>query len=75
MTALNTDGTDEPAEKPDTPTLCTNSNKGRCECSAEAGFSTYTWWLRGQQRCFTVYVPTGFSEKVPVVLNMQCYAG
>lgn len=53
-----------------------------------AGFNTYTWWINGKQRCATTYLPPVPSsateratnraitstEKLPVVLAMNCYA-
>ena len=49
---------------------------GRCECGDPSdGFTTYTFWIDDAQRCFTVYRPTSrASERLPVLLSMQCYA-
>eukprot|EP00660_Eupelagonema_oceanica_P014573 gene14573-106_t len=74
-------------EQPTTPTLCTSSNMGRCECAnlqttGLAKGNTYTWWIDGTQRCLTTYVPsssdvsntsTTGSIRRPTVLFLQCY--
>lgn len=58
-----------------TPTECTDSNQGRCECGdVSKGFTTYTFWVGDVQRCFTVYRPINrASDVLPVVLTSQCY--
>ena len=58
------------------PTECNESNQGRCDCGdVSNGFTTYTFWINDVQRCFTVYHPVSRStEKLPVVLFMNCYA-
>jgi hypothetical protein len=58
---------------PEGPQVCDPADPGVCECSAEPGFTTYTWDVAGQQRCFTVYVPPS-SEPLPTVVAMNCYA-
>eukprot|EP00854_Cymbomonas_tetramitiformis_P014725 gene14725-17400_t len=63
-----------PDEQPSVPTECTMANAGRCECSSETNFTTYTWWLQGQQRCFTTYHPNIGAQILPVLFLMQCYA-
>lgn len=63
-----------PSEQPLVPTACTEANAGRCECSSETNFTTYTWWLQGQQRCFTAFHPNVGEQTLPVLLLMQCYA-
>ena len=67
--------------KPVTPTLCSSANKGSCDCvnlktptSEWVGMETYTWWVRGQQRCFTVYTPPLAAKPMPVLLWLDCYA-
>ena len=64
-----------PEEEPSTPTECTDSNKGHCQCGNVAdGFTTYTFSVSGVKRCFTVYHPLSrASEALPVVLTSQCY--
>ena len=42
-TLKNNDGTD--SSKPCTPTKCDPVNQGRCDCSTDAGFTTYTFWI------------------------------
>jgi hypothetical protein len=82
MLALGSAEDDEvPHEMPDTPTLCSAANQGRCECAnlmspatEWAGMKTYTWWVQSQQRCFTVYTPPSAAEPMPVLLSMDCYA-
>ena len=60
-------------EQPSTPTVCNGANQGRCECGDQSqGFTTYTFWVEDQQRCFTVYQPE-FSEPLPVMIFSQCY--
>lgn len=49
-------------DQPSTPTLCTQQNKGNCDCAqlstqgrlADRGKS-YTWYIDGTQRCMTTY--------------------
>ncbi|MEE2786830.1 MAG: hypothetical protein VX589_05790 [Myxococcota bacterium] len=55
------------------PTVCTPENAGICDCSTEENFTTYTWTVDGQQRCFTVYQPVR-STPLPAVIQMDCYA-
>ncbi|XRA99681.1 ShKT domain-containing protein [Pycnococcus provasolii] len=63
------------SEMPTVPTLCSSANQGRCDCSTnDAHVSVYTFWLRDQQRCFSVYNPSGVSSPKPVVLHSNCYA-
>lgn len=60
-----------------TPELCTNNNKGRCDCSNESGFQTYTFMSGGEQRCFTIYLPSAVlsaSAKGAILLHADCYA-
>lgn len=65
----------EPLEKPTVPTECNDANQGRCECGdTSKGFTTYTFWLDGEQRCFTVYRPKErANEKLPVLVTPNCY--
>ena len=83
-------------QQPSSPTLCTAANQGRCECANLLGPSsfsplakggeTYTWWVQGEQRCLTTYVPgskgsnsstssftSSSSSSMPTVLYLQCY--
>ena len=71
-------------QQPTTPTLCTSANKGRCDCanlapatSPVSTGSTYTWYLNGEQRCFTTYnTGSGSGSSLrPTVLYLQCYGG
>ena len=57
--------------------LCTQSNKGHCECGDRSkGFTTYVFEAAGLHRCFTVYRPPNrCDEALPIVMKMQCYAG
>lgn len=55
------------------PQVCDPANPGVCECSDQPGFTTYTWEVEGQQRCFTVYVPPA-TEPLSTVIAMNCYA-
>ena len=55
------------------PQVCDLENMGQCECTSQPGFTTYTWDVAGQQRCFTVYTPES-DEPLPVVIQMNCYA-
>lgn len=64
---------DDPSDKPTEPTVCDSGNKGRCDCSSDEGFTTYTFWQGELQRCFTVYTPKA-TLPAPVLLSMQCYA-
>ena len=60
-----------------TPELCTDANKGRCDCSSERGFQTYTFMSGTNQRCFTMYVPETLvdaNEKGSILLHADCYA-
>ena len=63
----------EPVEKPTVPTVCTENNSGSCECSDDVGFTTYTWWIEDQQRCFTTYVPPDIPGPLPALLSLDCY--
>lgn len=63
------------------PTLCTFANQGSCECanlktdgSDWEGTQTYTFWVKGKQRCFTTYTPPSAAEPMPVLLHLNCYA-
>ena len=57
--------------------LCTAINKGHCECGDRTkGFTTYVFEADGVHRCFTVYRPPNrCEESLPIVMQMQCYAG
>lgn len=51
-------------EQPTSPTECTTANAGRCDCAQSAqpfspfhNAKTYTWYVSGEQRCVTTYVP------------------
>ena len=55
------------------PVPCTVDGAGDCECSGEPGFTTYTWVVDDQQRCFTIYTPNR-PEPLPVMVQMDCYA-
>merc|ERR1712136_288248 len=58
---------------PSTPAECNSANKGRCQCGdTSKGFTTYTFDVEGQQRCFTVYQPAS-ETPLPVVITSQCY--
>ena len=57
----------------DGPQACTPDNQGACECSDQPGFTTYSWTVDGQQRCFTVYTPES-DKPLPVIIQMNCYA-
>lgn len=76
-------------QQPTAPTLCTTANAGRCDCanlapatSPVAKGQTYTWFMNGEQRCFTTY-NTGIDGRGsrretslrPTVLFLQCYGG
>jgi len=61
-------------QNPTEPVPCDPNNPGRCECSEEEGFQTYTFWDGQNQRCFTTYIPSEIDQPAPVVLHMQCYA-
>ena len=58
-----------------TPLQCSDDYNGRCQCGeVSKGFTTYTFWLRDIERCFTVYRPVERAlEVLPVVLTSQCY--
>jgi len=51
---------------PSSPTLCTQKNKGHCDCAQfneghiGHGGLTYTWYIDGTQRCITTY--TGLTD-------------
>jgi len=77
-------------QQPTSPTLCTAANQGRCDCAnlqtsgpfVGTNANTYTWWLDGQQRCLTTYVPTASNASLveetgtaalPTMLYLQCY--
>jgi len=57
------------------PKICTEENKGHCECGdTSKGFTTYTFTVDGTKRCFTVYHPQSHVDKaIPVVISSQCY--
>lgn len=57
------------------PEICTEENKGHCECGdTSKGFTTYTFTVRDEKRCFTVYHPLNrLDEAIPVVIGSQCY--
>lgn len=70
-----------PAHKPSKPTYCTHMNAGRCECAQHQtprdkweGVTTFTWWVAGEQRCMTRFVPRDHNLPMPVVVNVQCHA-
>ena len=65
----------EPTEKPTEPTECNADNKGRCPCGNKSkGFTTYTFWINERQRCFHVFrLLTRVTERLPVLMTMQCY--
>ena len=62
--------------KPTEPTKCSADNQGRCQCGDEdLGFTTYTFWQAGQQRCFTVFFPPERKgEVLPVTILSHCYS-
>eukprot|EP00947_MAST-08B_sp_MAST-8B-sp1_P001124 g1124.t1 len=78
-----------PTEKPTSPTVCTASNQGCCDC-ATGDSTTYVFWESSstQQRCFTVSnIPTpptsnsddddddanSHSHRIPVVIFSRGY--
>ena len=58
------------------PTECTAANEGSCECAETSqGFQTYTFYVDGVQRCFTIYSdPDRAGQNLPVVFTPNCYA-
>ena len=65
-----------PEDKSINPVECNKKNRGHCECAnTKDGFTTYTFMVSGQKRCFTVYHPfSRKNESLPVVITAQCYA-
>ena len=61
-------------DRPATPTVCTDANRGTCACNDAPGFTTWTWWVADQQRCATTYVPPAVSGPLPVVISNDCYS-
>ena len=55
------------------PRICEGGARGPCECSGRPGFTTYTWTVADQERCFTVYTPDR-AGPLPVMIQMNCYA-
>lgn len=61
------------------PVVCTESNKGHCECSTSSNTVTYVFQVPSGTtqitRCFTVYSPpSATTTKLPVMLHVDCYA-
>merc|ERR1719197_1208924 len=57
------------ADKPTVPALCTESNRGECECADSSNLQTFTYWdADGVQQCFTAYVPPTAKRPMPVTL-------
>ena len=69
----NPDSDAGPGNEMPGPVPCTVDGAGDCECSGEPGFTTYTWVVDDQQRCFTIYTPNR-PEPLPVMVQMDCYA-
>ena len=64
----------EDKSRPLVPSVCNTQNQGICDCSNEEGFTTYTWYVQEQQRCFTIYQPSHLSDQdLPVVISNSCY--
>ncbi|KAL3921267.1 MAG: hypothetical protein SGPRY_004964, partial [Prymnesium sp.] len=70
---------------PSTPSLCTLSNGGMCDCanlrpsssyaSARGSAWTEVWWAEGEPRCLHVFHPTRFlpgPEPSPSLLHVRC---
>ena len=57
-----------------TPTICSDSASGDCECSNAEGFTTWTWWVADQQRCATAYVPPSVQGPLPVLISNDSYS-
>lgn len=64
----------QPDERPSTPTACSPSNQGNCECNNAQGFTTWTWWVADQQRCATTYVPDNAEAPLPVLISNDGYS-
>lgn len=70
---VGVDVVEEDPRMPLSPTVCSELNRGECQCNDAPGFTTYTWWVAQQQRCATVYVPPSAQGPLPVLLTQNCY--
>jgi poly(3-hydroxybutyrate) depolymerase/sugar lactone lactonase YvrE len=64
--------------RPLVPTVCDADNQGRCDCANLKTPSTdwdnlvtYSWWENNQQRCATLYTPSGMGGAAPVILYLK----
>lgn len=63
-----------PTSSPVVPVKCDGSTPSPCKCLPDDGFTTYTFTLNGDARCFTTYLPPDDSTRpMATMILPQCY--
>jgi len=72
----STDTAAQTSTETSAPTVCTESSEeeGACLCSAEEGFTTYSFPQDDYERCFTTYIdPQMSTQPLPLLIQPDCY--